>query len=371
MRLGPLIDCDVHQELPDEADLLPYMSAGWQEFVLAKGDSGRGGRNSIAPPVHSYAEHPFGFERGDAWPPDGGHAGSSPQFMLDQLCGAYDTQGIVLTGGEAHKPSAIANPYFATEIARAANDHLVDAWLDVDSRFKGSVVPAIQVPEWGAKEVHRCAAAHGRKFVQVILWANPLPWGFGHPIYDPLHRACVETGLPLGIHSLGEGYAGINVTSAGGSPSLYAEFHTGGGQGIMTHLMSFIYHGVFARYPEFKLVLIEAGVSWIPGFVARMDENYKALRREIPWCKKLPSEYFAEHVRVTTQPFEVMSKDDPTIAALDAMGAEDFLLFASDYPHWDADAAQKVRNIMPPHWREKVLFENAACLYGIERLVAA
>jgi predicted TIM-barrel fold metal-dependent hydrolase len=371
MQLGPLIDCDVHQELAAEAELLPYLSEGWREFVLAKGDSGHGGATSVAAPVYSYAEQPFGYERGDAYPPDGGHAGTSPAFMIEQLCETYDTQAIILTGGEAHKPSALANPYFATEVARAANEHLVDHWLDVDPRFKGSIVPAVQVPEHAAEEVRRCAAAHGSKFVQVILWSNPLPWGFGHPIYDPLHRACVETGLPLGIHSLGEGYAGMNVTSASGSPSLYAEFHTGGAQGLMTHLMSFVFHGVFERYPEFRLVLIEAGVSWLPGFLARMDENWRALRREVPWCKKAPSEYVLEHVRVTTQPFEVSSKDDPTIAGLDAIGAKDILLFASDYPHWDTDAPQKVRNVMPEEWRGPVFRENAAALYGIKLPVAA
>ena len=57
----------------------------------------------------------------------------------------------------------------------------------------------------------------------------------------------------------------------------------------------------------------------------------------MPWCKKLPSAYFASNIRVTTQPYDHDEADDIMLKALDGYGAEDSLLFATDYPHWDAD----------------------------------
>jgi predicted TIM-barrel fold metal-dependent hydrolase len=59
------------------------------------------------------------------------------------------------------------------------------------------------------------------------------------------------------------------------------------------------------------------------------------------------------------------------LAALDAYGAEDFLLFATDYPHWDADVPKHALGAMPRAWREKVAYENAAKLYSLKIPAAA
>ena len=45
----------------------------------------------------------------------------------------------------------------------------------------------------------------------------------------------------------------------------------------------------------------------------------------------------------------------------------DNLCFASDYPHWDFDDPGFMLKRLPEAWRDKVLHENAAELYG-ERL---
>jgi hypothetical protein len=52
---------------------------------------------------------------------------------------------------------------------------------------------------------------------------------------------------------------------------------------------------------------------------------------------------------------------------LEAAGAPDVLCFASDYPHWDFDDPAFMLKRLPEAWRERVLRENAAALYG-ERL---
>ena len=52
---------------------------------------------------------------------------------------------------------------------------------------------------------------------------------------------------------------------------------------------------------------------------------------------------------------------------LEAAGAPDILCFASDYPHWDFDDPAFMLKRLPEAWRERVMHENAAALYG-ERL---
>src|SRR5207253_2619757 len=82
-----------------------------------------------------------------------------------------------------------------------------------------------------------------------------------------------------------------------GQPNYYIEYHTGDMQAMMTHLMSFVVHGVFERYPTLKLAFLESGFTWLPAFLLRFDTNYKGLRREVPWVKRRPTEYVRDHMR--------------------------------------------------------------------------
>ena len=71
------------------------------------------------------------------------------------------------------------------------------------------------------------------------------------------------------------------------------------------------------------------------------------------------------------EPYDHDHPDDVLLKALDDFGAEDFLLFATDYPHWDADVPLRALSAMPRSWREKVAYRNAAELYGLEVPVPA
>jgi uncharacterized protein len=96
--------------------------------------------------------------------------------------------------------------------------------------------------------------------------------------------------------------------------------------------------------------------------------DYKGLRRETPWLRRLPSEYFYQHVRVTTQPLEAAPSRERMAALLEAMDAEGVLCFASDYPHWDTDEVAQVAGTIPAAWHEKVFRRNAIELFGWDDL---
>jgi predicted TIM-barrel fold metal-dependent hydrolase len=352
----PLIDCDVHHELREEEELLDYLSEAWREYVLGPEPQGR------LPLFPSFPNsNPHGFDREDAIPASGGPPGSSLETMREQLLDAFGVTHAILTAGYGLYVAALPNPYFAADVARALNDHTSERWLAEDERLKASIALACQTPDVASDEIRRLA--DHQQFVQAMLCANPIGLGFGHPVFDPIHRACAETGLPLAIHSLGDGASGAAAAPlASGRPNFYFEYHSGAVEGMMTHVMSFLAHGVLERYPSLRLVLDEGGVAWIPAFLRRLDTNYRGLRREIPWLAKLPSEYFLERVRVTTQPLDL---DGALFAPVEELGMDDVLMFASDYPHWDTDDVLQIRGRLPRAWRDKVLWENANTLYDL------
>jgi predicted TIM-barrel fold metal-dependent hydrolase len=218
-----------------------------------------------------------------------------------------------------------------------------------------------QLPDLAATEIRRHAA--NPRMVQVMLVDNPFGYGFGHPIFHPIYAAAEETNRPVAIHGGAGGWANPPSTG-GGSVNTYFETHTLWPQAIQTHVVSFIAHGVFEKYPKLRLVLVEGGSAWIPSLLWRFDTEFKGLRREVPWLKRLPSEYFAEHVWVSSQPLEISPKREHVVELLRSMHLEDKLCYASDYPHWDADEIDYLSTRLPAEWHRQVFFENACRLYG-------
>lgn len=362
MYNGPLIDCDVHQEWASQDDLLPYLSEGWREYVLGPGKAG-----PISMDGASGYSNPHGFDREDAFPdnPDW-PAGCDPQMFKDQLLDKHNISNAVLTFGDVMMVSEFRNPYFAAETARAATEWMIDYWLAADERFYGSILASNHLPDVAAEHIRK--HADNPRICQVMMSGNGIGIPMGHPLYHPIYEAASETGTPVAIHA-----GTVNpVAAAGGTPSFYIEYHTLGIQPMMGNLISLIAEGVFEKYPDLQVILVEGGVAWIPPIMWRFDTDYKGLRREVPWVEKLPSEYFPKNIKVTTQPFETANKPEAMVSFLESLGAEDWLLFATDYPHWDSDDPTYVRDLIPESWHQKVFHDNAMATYGwSEKPVAA
>jgi predicted TIM-barrel fold metal-dependent hydrolase len=351
-----IIDCDVHNAWPSAEVLLPHLDPYWRDF-LERGEL-PGGRGSF-PHGHRPWLHPEGFTRTDAIPADGSTPGSDYELMRGQLLDRYDVEYAILTGDEAIEASTLANPYFASALVRAYNDWLVEEWLPRDGRLKGSLVVAPQDPDGAAAEIRRLG---GHPDLVQVLMSTGSERPYGDPFYHPIWDAAAEVGLPVAIHLGGQG--GINANPTGCGPgTFFWEVHALLCETGMGHLGSVIAHGVFERWPRMKFVMVECGVAWLPAILWRLDADYKALRKETPWLKRLPSEYARDYVRLTTQPLEQPPNPRHLWSALEAIDGEHTLLFASDYPHWDFDDPSLVP--LPQEWRQRVFSENARELYGL------
>jgi hypothetical protein len=233
----------------------------------------------------------------------------------------------------------VFNEDMAAAFARAVNGWVAAEWLDRDPRLRASMVVPLQNVDYAVDEIERCAT--DKRFVQILVLAmGEMPLGRRH--YWPVFAAAERHGLPIGIHA---GSAYRHPVTALGWPTYYVEDYASQSQGFQSQTASLISEGVFAKFPGLKVVLIESGVTWVPAFLWRFSKFWRGLRSEIPWVDRAPAEIFRDHFRMTIQPFDAPDSTDVIARAIDHLGSDQVLLFASDYPHWQFDGDDAI----PPH----------------------
>lgn len=135
---------------------------------------------------------------------------------------------------------------------------------------------------------------------------------------------------------------------------------------FQSQVISLIVEGVFDKFPELRVALIESGVTWLPSLMWRLDKEWKGLRREVPWVKRLPSQYIRDHIRLTTQPLDAPPDLQHVQQIIEQLGSDELLMFATDYPHWHFDAPGEAFPAgLPASLERKIKFENARAFYRL------
>ena len=345
-----IIDCDIHVYPNAACPLEPFIPARFREAISFRQNSG---------PSHGYA-NPFGVDRRDleaATPAD------VARLHLDPLGITYG----VLQPQPGYAVGLIHAIDVASALAQAANDWQIATYLEKDPRFLGSVCLNMADPRAAAAEIRR-VGAHPR-MVQTITCGESLHL-FGHRSYDPVYEACCELGLPFAVHPGTEG--SLHSSTPVGRPSSYFEWHNSLPLTYQAHIGSLVAEGTFEKFPELRVVLVEGGVSWLAPLLWRMDKNFKALRSTVPWLKEPPSAYVLRHCRLTTQPVEEPENPEHLLQLYAMLQAERTLCFSTDFPHWDFDDPRRAfPSRLPRETKDRILYDNAAELYGLPARAAA
>jgi uncharacterized protein len=358
---GIRVDCDIHVGYGSIADLHPYLRAQTRDLLVNTATFG------FTVPGYSW-QHPTGWIRRDTYDSEGPASDAlSPGFPIEQLRSQLlDPYGVdvgILIPDEAAGFSILPSSRLAAELCSAYNDWLADQWLAIEPRLRGTIVVPAQHPSAAAAEIRRLGDR--KEFVGVFLPGGArIP--YGNPVYDPIWEAADELDLPVVVHVHYEGVGISGPLTGAGHPDFYLEYHALLGASVQGHLASVLCHGVFERYPNVRMVLMEGGLAGYAGLLWRLDTNWKSCRSETPYCVKPPSEYVWDRVRFTTQPLE--TPDDPRMLrnVLEPLRPWQTLCFASDYPHWDFDEPNLTLRSLPAEWRSPILGANAAAFYRLD-----
>jgi predicted TIM-barrel fold metal-dependent hydrolase len=131
---------------------------------------------------------------------------------------------------------------------------------------------------------------------------------------------------------------------------------------FQTQVLSLIVEGVFDRFPNLKIALIEGGWTWLPSLMWRIDKDWKGLRREVPWNTQVPSDYIRQRMRLSLQPIDAPPDPKQLVQIIEQMGSDELLMYSSDYPHWHED---ELPAELPEQTRRKILRDNARAFYQL------
>jgi uncharacterized protein len=326
-----VIDCDVHCAPESYDALFPYLSDYWRQYITEAGIRLNG-------MVQAYP-------RGIGAPAPSSHAALAEHVPEVAILNC-------LTGFETHR-----NAYFAAAVASAINDWLREEFLERDSRLRASVVVSTISTDDAVSEIER--VGEDPRFVQVLLPVrSDLPWGQKNN--HAMFAAARDAGLQIGLHAWGR--AGKAPTPSGFTTT-YLEDYLGNQPIAQAQVLSFVSEGVFERFPDLRVVVIECGFAWLAPLLWRFDKDWKGVWREVPWVKRRPSEYVHDHFRFTTAPAHVPGDPAAVDEVLEMMDGSGLLVYASDYPHNHGDRFSALVDRLTEEQRHELMWGTAAELY--------
>jgi predicted TIM-barrel fold metal-dependent hydrolase len=242
----------------------------------------------------------------------------------------------------------------------AYNQWLQAYCAEAPDRLFGLAQVSMRTPEDGVAEL---IAAHKMGFRSVMMPGNPAVEDYDSPIYDRVWATAVELNMPLSFHILTGKSDAFGAKPRGPRINGFLTII----RGCQDIIGTFIFSGVFDRFPDLKLVCVEADAGWVPHYMYRMDHAYKRHRywMKAPPLKRLPSEYFSDNVYVTFQ-------DDWVAFRMTGMCNPRRLMWANDFPHsdstwpWSAQMLEEHTKSLTAQEQAWILRDNVVELYNLQ-----
>lgn len=234
------------------------------------------------------------------------------------------------------------DPELAIATATAFNRWIEEDWgYSYRDRIFAAPFISLQHLDGAVTELERVLAL-GARVIQIRLGAtggrSP-----GHPHFDPFWARVQEARVPVALHITASGYEHLLANFWGEDADVeharrsafqwYATFAT---RPAMDTFAALIFHNLFGRFPELRVLSIENGSRWVGTLMDEMDAAFRFVAGNplTDWIggpvTERPSDLFRHHVWIA--PFLDSGHEAPLPEVIDRMGA-DHVLFGSDWPH--------------------------------------
>ena len=258
------------------------------------------------------------------------------------------------------------DPQHMAALCRVYNNWAYSFTRGDPRRFKFWAWVPRQDATLAAQEARRCVeelGAVGAAMPSPAVNGNLLSDDFFYPLWQELQRLHV----PIGFHPSGgrlrddvrARYRGHRRTGVI-QRTIARQYYAG------TSVAELILGGALEDFPELQVVVMEAGVSWLPWLLWWMDEQFEMFEPDLDYQLSLkPSGYFARQCYAV-----VDCSEDIARYAID-FGLEDRLLISTDYPHHDSPFPNGMEMFLghtgiSDTAKRKILWDNGAQLFGLQ-----
>jgi len=251
-------------------------------------------------------------------------AGIDPRARL-RLMDGFGIQASVIFPSIGLRFGALQPPDLSAALCRGLNRYLAEFCTPDRARlWPTATVPvrdldlACREAEYAVRELGSCAI-----FVPSFSGERPI-----YALeYEPLLETVEGLGVPLCIHNGGIIMSGgLGLERFPGSwPAFHLTSHVVEG---MLACLGFLTSGVLERHPNLKAGFMEAGASWVPYLLSKLDEKVEATGCASPLPRSALAVFKAQCL-VTAEAGEPMLA--VAFGLLDGQG----VAWASDLPHFD------------------------------------
>ncbi len=292
-------------------------------------------------------------------------------FDPQERMGDMETMGIdaaVVFPTDAGRVGGVTDVYLADAVCRAYNDWVVDYCKPYPSRLFGTAVVPMQSVPFAVDEMHRAASMGLRAICIRPNFVGEFP--LVHRAFEPFWAAAEELGMPIALHPFGSG----EVPGAHEIVNRWTDPQSGFfpvdalsfPMDSMLTLSYLMIGGVMDRHPGLTFGIMESNGSWITMLLERLGKRFHLMGPSglVPSIKTDPWDLFRRQCYIS---FEGGEAALPLMAEM----LQDQIFWASDYPHYDAEAPDEaLQNLVggkvPREIQAKILGGNAIRMYGLE-----